>query len=468
VAKITTIPRSHLHFSARIDAEHYSPRFTQVLRQIGRLRTVSLRRLLSEPVKTGHTPSTKNSAYYDSDTVKFVKTDNLREDRIDTGDAQFLSELGNSKIGASELRPDDVILTIIGATEKIIGRAARVHRDTGRANINQNVALIRSRIPAGFLTVFLNTPYGRGQLIWLSRQTGQVNLNCREVEELAIPLFSNKFVAAVHESNNQMHRLLFDSTQIYADAEKSLLSKLGLLDWRPAPALAYVRKYSQVARSRRTDAEYFQPKFQEMFDRLPASLGLDLLGKLTTHKKGVEVGSSAYADSGIPFWRVSNLSKHGLDDSNANFISDALYSLLRASYEPQPGEMLLSKDATPGLACYLATPTMGIVSSGILRLAMVDDIPPYYLELVLNSLFVQMQMEQDSGGSVIKHWKPSSVLKTLIPRLLPSEENHIAHLVQQSHAARREAKGILEKAKRAVEIAIEKDEDHGLECLGGP
>jgi hypothetical protein len=240
-----------------------------------------------------------------------------------------LSELGNSKIAASELRADDVIVTIIGATEEIIGRAARIHGDLGRANINQNVALIRSRIPAGYLTVFLNSHYGREQLIWLSRQTGQVNLNCREVEELSIPLFADKFISAIHDLNNQRHRLLFDSVQIYTQAEQLLLSELGLQDWKPAPALAYTRNYSQAARALRMDAEYFQPKYQEMFDRLSPNIRLDRLGRLTTYTKGVEVGGPAYTDSGIPFWRVSNLTKHGLDDGNANFISEELYNSLR-------------------------------------------------------------------------------------------------------------------------------------------
>lgn len=466
MASITRVQYSHLDLSARIDAEHYSPRFFPTLRQLEKLRTVKLRRTLQEPVKTGHTPSTKNSAYYNTDIVKFVKTDNLREDRIDASDIQFLSELGNAQISASELRADDVIITIIGATEEIIGRAARIHADLGRANINQNVALIRSRIPAGYLTVFLNSHYGREQLIWLSRQTGQVNLNCREVEELEIPIFSDEFTAAIHKLNNQRHDLSFTSIKIYSQAEQLLLTEIGLKDWKPTHALSYVRSYSQASKARRIDAEYFHPKFQEMLDKVPQQIHITHLGRLTTYTKGFEVGSSAYTDSGVPFWRVSNLSKHGLDDSNANFISQDLYEFLRSNYEPQQGEILLSKDATPGLAYYLEHPIQGIVSSGILRLTITDTIPPHYLELVLNSLFVQMQIEQDAGGSIIKHWKPSEVRKTLIPRLSDDKEKEIAGLVQQSHAARREAKSLLKKAKRAIEIAIEENEERAIEFIG--
>jgi type I restriction enzyme S subunit len=83
----------------------------------------------------------------------------------------------------------------------------------------------------------------------------------------------------------------------------------------------------------------------------------------------------------------------------------------------------------------------------------------------LNSLFVQMQIEQDSGGSVIKHWKPSDVRSTWIPRLSAAKESEIASLVQQSHQERREAKALLEKAKRAVEMAIEEGEEKAKQIV---
>jgi restriction endonuclease S subunit len=69
-----------------------------------------------------------------------------------------------------------------------------------------------------------------------------------------------------------------------------------------------------------------------------------------------------------------------------------------------------------------------------------------------------MQIERDGGGSVIIHWKPEQVKKLKIPILPPKTQQKIASLVQQSHEARKKAKELLEKAKRAVEIAVEEGE----------
>jgi len=162
---------------------------------------------------------------------------------------------------------------------------------------------------------------------------------------------------------------------------------------------------------------------------------------------------------------VSNLSKQGFDFGNVNYINHQLYQNLKNDYEPCKGEISLSKDATPGIAFYLDNCIKGIISGGILRLKLKDTIPPYYLELVLNSIFVQLQIEKFAGGSVIKHWKPSEILNTYIPRLKIDKEISISDLVMKSHDARRHAKLLLEKAKRAVEIAIEENEDKAMEFL---
>src|SRR6266542_5629962 len=119
MALMAEVARTQLDLSNRLDAEHYSPRFQPTLSALNARTTIKLRRVLREPVKTGHTPSTKNRRYYTPTAVKFIKTDNLREDRIEASEAQMLSEAGNARIAASEQSHDDVIVTIIGATEKI-------------------------------------------------------------------------------------------------------------------------------------------------------------------------------------------------------------------------------------------------------------------------------------------------------------------------------------------------------------
>lgn len=131
------------------------------------------------------------------------------------------------------------------------------------------------------------------------------------------------------------------------------------------------------------------------------------------------------------------------------------------------GEILFSKDATPGIAHYLRDePPKMIPSGGILRMLRKDNrLNDEYLTLVLNSLLTKEQVNRDCGGSVILHWRPDQVRETLIPILSKEKQTRIQQKVTESFSLRKRSKFLLECAKRTVEIAIEKDEETAIKWL---
>ena len=188
------------------------------------------------------------------------------------------------------------------------------------------------------------------------------------------------------------------------------------------------------------------------------------MGNLAILKKCVEVGSKEYVERGIPFVRVSNLSPFEI--TQEKYISEELYAEI-TEHQPKQGEILFSKDATPGIAYYLReTPEKMIPSSGILRLkSKADKIGNEYLTLVLNSILTQEQVNRDVGGSVILHWRPDQVAGTVIPILSQDKQAEIEQKVTESFNLRNRAKELLECAKRAVEIAVEQDEQTAIDWL---
>lgn len=246
----------------------------------------------------------------------------------------------------------------------------------------------------------------------------------------------------------------------YRKAETMLLGELGLLNWKPKHRLSFIKNFSATQSDKRIDAEYFQPMYEEVVKSIKASKNHSKLGDIVSIKKCIEPGSEAYQDSGIPFLRVSNISKFGINNDNQQYVSELLYESLK-TYQPKKGEILLSKDATPGIAFYLKdSPGKTIPSGGILRVIVKDTNYIYreYLTLVLNSIIVQKQIERDAGGSIINHWLVDQVKDTLIPILPVSVQKKIAEKVDQSFSDRKQSKQLLDIAKRGVEIAIEKSE----------
>jgi len=246
-----------------------------------------------------------------------------------------------------------------------------------------------------------------------------------------------------------------ESEVFYSQAEQLLLKELGLENFEEQEDLVSIVKFSDIKKFQRMDAEYFQPKYEKIISRIKQTKH-SLLGDLVSVKKGIEIGAEQYQENGKLFFRVSSLSKQGIIDKDQKYLSDELYQKLKANFEPKIGEILLTKDATPGIAYVLKEKVDGVISSGTLRLKIKQEIEAEYLALFINSILGQMQAERDAGGSIISHWKPEQVKNLIVPILPQEVQQKIAELVIKSHQARQKAKELLEEAKQKVENLIEK------------
>lgn len=203
--------------------------------------------------------------------------------------------------------------------------------------------------------------------------------------------------------------------------------------------------------SGRLDAEYYQPKYDYLFSHL-SEFATSTIGELTEIRKSIEPGSDAYGETGVPFIRVSDLSKFGLSDTAIHLNAEDYRDVIR----PKKDTILLSKDGSVGIAYKVEEPLDVITSGAILHLSLKSaDVLPDYLTLVLNSPIVRLQAERDAGGSIIQHWKPSEIEKVVIPILPMQIQQEIADKIKSSFKLRKESQQLLDEAKQMVEMAIE-------------
>jgi type I restriction enzyme M protein len=428
-----------------------------------------LRSLLVQPVKTGHTPSMKNKTYYGND-VAFVKTDNLHDNVIKDDFKDYLSAKGNAVIAGTELQEGDILITIIGATFDVVPRSSIVKKDILPANINQNIALIKvdgTKSYPGYISTYLNTRHGKTYLRYLSRQTGQVNLNCREVEEVIVPIFSKQFQLTIADIVKSAHECQDEAKRLYSEAEIFLLSELGLDNFTPTQSLFSVKGLADSFHmSGRIDGEYYQMKFENMLQHI-SKHETRKLWALVDISKSIEPGSKYYGNEGIPFVRVSDITKFGIEQPEIKIPLE----IAPPSLYPRKDTILLTKDGTVGIA-YKVEENIDCVTSGALLHLKVKShlqkyVMPDYLTLVLNSIVVQLQAERDAGGSVIQHWKPSEIGAVVVPILKEQVQQMVSDDVQMSFAMRRKSEQLLERAKEAMELAIEEGEVVAMKWLEG-
>jgi len=444
---ISIVETKELEGAARLDAEYYQPKYLKVKGNLNHFKSL---KFYTENIIHPHEIKRIYSGYGET----FLLTQNVRPLRLDFSTEVFIKEQDVQKLSRNILKVGDVLITRTGAN---FGDTAFYYNQRERIFASSHVLIVRpnASIDGLYLAVFLNTKWGRKMLDRGMYGGLQPEIAPSYLKTIPIP----RFVLTLEKDISQkvIESLKYENlaNSLYSQAETLLLEELGIKDVDLSHEPCYEVNSVDTISANRIDAEYYQPKYERVIEAIKKH-PYKSVGDMFRLIKGIEPGSSTYCEEGKPFIRVSNLNKFEINNDNQQYLPEKNYSELKANYQPLKSEILLSKDATPGIAYHLKEPIDGIISSGILRLQALSNIKREYICLVINSIVGQSQSERDSGGSVINHWKPSQVQNTLIPLLPDKIQERIESLCLESHSARRQAKGLLEEAKRKVEEMIEK------------
>ena len=381
---------------------------------------------------------------------------------------KYVTKQAYESLAKSKLFGGEVIINKIGSP----GRTFLMPYLDKPVSLGMNLFMLRMKknckIDNTTLYIFLNSSIGKLLIERKINGTVPLTIDKEAVRSIYIPCFSEGFrkelIMVVEMANN----LFCNSDRLYSSLEEKLLGLI-LFDRSMIPTNGCTQKtlYESFGTSGRIDAEYYQPKYDILFDALCKHHCEKLGGNngLVTIMKSIEPGSDAYQEEGIPFIRVSDVDRFGISKTSIKLSPNIVPTV--ESLFPSKDTILLSKDGSVGLAYKLEESMQVITSSALLHLTVKDTekILPDYLTLVLNSPIVQLQAERDVNSAVIPHWKPSEIENVLIPILDMDTQKEIAAKVQESFALRKESKRLLDLAVKVVETAIETDETTALQLL---
>ena len=301
-----------------------------------------------------------------SNGIPFIRIENIKGGfDIDDAELIYISEFDHKRLSNSALKVDDLILSKVGNS---IGYFARVDELINECNISENnIGIKLHSFPherKHYILTYLNTHYANKLVLRRRSGNAQPKLNVGDLTYIPIPLFSTDLELKISELVIRSKYTIELSKSAYRDAENILLDKLELIEWRIPSKTQSVKKVSEsFIESGRLDAEYYQPKYDELF----ALLGVydtKTLSEIVSIKKSIEPGSEAYQTDGIPFIRVANLSKFGISDTDVYLSAEEYGDIIR----PEKDTILLSKDGSVGIACKDENDTDIITSGAILHL----------------------------------------------------------------------------------------------------
>lgn len=464
IAEITKKTLSIDNEKYRLDSEFFLKKYTQSYLKIKSFKHTtigcSLDVLTDFHANGSYKDIAQNFSLLDDENYGYmIRSMDLERNNFES-DVKYIDKHAYNYLSKTKLYGGELLINKIGSP----GRAYLMPHLDKKCSLGMNLFLLRfkgdSKITAQTTWLFFNTEIGKKIIERKINGTAPLTIDKAAIRSLYVPIFTKGFnekladIIKNHEVKNK------ESKVEYHNAE-NLLSKELCLDSLilKQDSINIKSMKSSFLRTGRLDAEYYQSKYDQIIAKIRNKCCAKLQD-LVTIQKSVEPGSDAYQEVGIPFYRVSNLTKLGLTEPNIHLDEYEYSDIIR----PKKDIILLTKDGTVGMAYKVTKDIEGITSGAVLHLKIKDEakILPDYLTLVLNSMVVQLQAERDAGGSIIQHWKPSEIAEVVIPLLDIEVQQKIAELIQQSFNLKAESERLLEDAKKLIEYAIENGEDKAL------
>ncbi len=324
------------------------------------------------------------------------------------------------------------------------------------------------KISNKFLSIFLLLDCVVNQTKYLMSGNTLPRLQTFDIENLLIPIPPKQIQQQIINIMDNAYKIKKQKEQeakeILDSTDKYLLDELGIVMPLKSNNILenriFMRSFSDISNTR-FDPNYHQKYYQDLEKALQCSSYplVNLASTIEGFRKGIEVGSSEYSQSQeIPFIRVSDISNSGIDFDNVQkFISASLYENLKI-FQPQENELLYSKDGTIGICLEADTSRDYVISGGILRLKLTQEVNRYFLQFLLTSSMMNILANRQSIGTVIKHLNIDKFLNLKIPLPSLTEQKRIADEIrkrqEKAKTLQQEAKAILESAKKEVESMI--------------
>lgn len=438
--------------SFRVDAEFFQKGYLSIAKALNRSETQPLSQLVKK-IDVGYVGSIVSE--YDDSGILLLQTRNINEFFVNTEECQRITIKFHQKLNKSQIKKNDVLIARSGSFGK-----ASIYLDSEIIN-SADIIIVESnknKLNPFYLVGFLNSKFGTSQLFRFASGGVQGHVNLTILENLIIPNLKSNFQNFIESLIKCSYKIIKNSKYLYEQAEDLLLSELNLKDWQPTKETIAVKSFKESFLSfGRLDSEYYQPKYEDLLRRLD-NCKIELLKDIVSITKSIEPGSDAYQEDGIPFIRVSNLSKFGITSTEIHISHDLIGNI--ESLTPKKDTILLSKDGSIGIAYKVDNDLEVITSGAILHLKIKKQtfILPDYLTLVLNSIIVGLQAERDSGGSIIQHWRVSQIENILVPVIDFAIQENISRKIQMSFTKKEQSKQLLEIAKIGLDKAIETDE----------
>ena len=460
--QVSVVKFSNIDLGNRIDAEYFDPFYLSIAKTLTNLKSKKLA-MYCDITGSAFYPAATH--LYEIGEVPFIRcvdcinypiiTPN-QNDSFERLPKYFVDEQPNIKV----LRNNDIVITKVGtpcfaSIVNGIEELALSRTVLGLYNIKN--------INPFFLTIFLRSKYGFHQLQRERELTIQYQLTLERVGNILIYQPQNSELEDLIAIAFIRHQYIANqAVRLYNEAEHLLLSELGLADWQPKHQLSFVKNFSDAQESERIDAEYFQPKYDEIIDAVKSYKGdWGTLGDLVNIK---DRNFNPKDDVVYKYIELANIASNGEITGSTEEVGKELPT--RARRIVSAGDVIVSsiEGSLSSVALITEEFNKALCSTGFY----VINSKFYNSETLFcltKSLVGQMQLKKGCNGTILTAINKDEFSKIILPKIPEQIQQTIKNKISLVYETRAKSKQLLEIAKRGVEMAIEQDEETAEEWI---
>ena len=444
----------------RLDAEFFSREAITIDKKIKEISCFYLKP--QEVVSGPFGSSLKSESYLEQGDVPFVRIENIRGGfDINMDNIIYISNADNARIKNSQLSINDIVLSKVGNS---IGFFARVDESIGLCNISENNIGIKlstySEEEKHYILTYLNSFYAQKLVLRRTSGNAQPKLNVGDLCYIPIPSFSDNFYKNISLLVVNSRKLNLKSKQIYCDTEKQLMVVLKIDDLNNKHENINIKSLVEsFGCGGRLDAEYYQPIYENIEKQI------DSTNTIIASCENRDENFTPNENEFYQYIELANVDSMGGISTVDKIQGKELPS--RARRLVKTGQVIISSVEGSLQSCALITEEFNnaVCSTGFY----VIDSEKYNSETLLvlfKSEPVQALLKKRCSGTILTAISKEEFEKMPLPEVDEIAQNAIKEKVQESFRLRKKSKELLDTAIKAVEMAIETDEQTALAWLG--
>jgi hypothetical protein len=392
--------------------------------------------------------------------IKVISAKHPKNGFLDLASVEEISEQFHRENPRTALRENDVLISTVGT----IGNSAVVRSEALPANSDRHVAILRTLddgirpVSPEYISIFLNSSYGRMQTRRETTGNVQPNLFLVKIRDIKLPRFSEQLenrLSGLSLSSLAHHRAHHNSM---IHAEETLLKALGLANWLPPEPLSYSALASDVFDARRFDARFFAPRIQALLDILRRG-GQSLSDLATPRRQKFRPNKFAKFN----YIEIGDIDGAGATTSSFLACDDAPS---RATWHVRADDIITSTvRPIRRLSAQIAPEQDGyVVSSGFVVIDPKEIAPELLLTFLRLPVICEL-LDLYASASMYPAVTEAHILGLPFPKIDEAVATQVVSNVREAREAKKQATKFVDAAKRAVEIAIEDGENASVAFL---